>query len=390
MIHTIAVGLIVLSMGLACLYAAFIILHRPKKVSSPLLTRYPRVSVLLTLRNMDDGLEENLSSVFSCTYPDYTVLCAVDSLQDPCMEMVERVRARFPRVPSTVVAAGHTQTSNPKISKLAQLERRSDAELFWILDSDIRVAPDTLTVLVQEHIERDTGIVFCPIRCRGARTFGSVLEMSYLNFFLSGSVISAWGLLRQRVVVGKSLLVDRCAIDQFGGFSYFADVLAEDHWLGEAFARSGFSVRCNYTWVDNIKETSTVKIFFDRLVRWAKLRYNLKRPVYLLEFLLNPLAMVLVCIPFLGAPAIPLAGAVVFLRIILEYLVLVAVDEEGRKKISVLCALPAAVIVKDLLMMAVYVMPFFSSTITWRGGRVRIGRDTLIPFCPESRLLDGA
>jgi ceramide glucosyltransferase len=390
MLHTFAVGLIVLSMGLAFLYAVFIILHRPKRVSSYRLTRYPRVSVLLTLRNMDDGLEENLSSVFSCTYPRYTVLCAVDSLQDPCMEVVERVRARFPGVPSMVVAAGHTQTSNPKISKLVQLERRSDAELFWILDSDIRVAPDTLTALVHEHVERDTGIVFCPIRCRGARTFGSVLEMSYLNFFLSGSVISAWGLLRQRVIVGKSLLIDRRAIEQFGGFSYFADVLAEDHWLGEAFSRSGFSVRCNYTWVDNIKETSTVKIFFDRLVRWAKLRYNLKRPVYLLEFLLNPLAMVLVCIPLLGATAIPLAGAFVFVRIILEYLVLFAVDEAGRKKISVLCALPAAVLVKDLLMMAVYVIPFFSSTITWRGGRVRIGRDTLIPFCPESRLIDGA
>jgi hypothetical protein len=116
----------------------------------------------------------------------------------------------------------------------------------------------------------------------------------------------------------------------------------------------------------------------------------LKRSVYLLEFFLNPLAMALVCIPLLGASAIPLIGIVVFLRIILEYSVLFAVDETGRKKISVLCALPAAVLVKDLLMIAVYVMPFFSSTITWRGGRVRIGRDTLIPFCPENRLLDGA
>jgi ceramide glucosyltransferase len=367
MIQTVALGLIVLSMGLACLYAAVIILHRPKKGAlSPPLPRYPRVSVLLTLRNMDDGLEENLSSVFSISYPDYSVLLAVDSLQDPCMGAVERVRARFPEVPSTVIAAGHTQTCNPKISKLAQLEKRSDAGLFWVLDSDVRVAPDTLTALVHEHIVRDAAIVFCPIRSGGARTFGSILEMSYLNFFLSGSILSAWKIFRQRVIVGKSLLIDRRAIEQFGGFSYFADV-----------------------WVDNIKETSSIRTFFDRLARWALLRFHLKRPVYLLEILLNPLALVLICIPLFGRAALPLAGIVVALRIALEYLVYFAVDGD-RKRFAVLCALPAAVIVKDRLMIAVYLMPFFSSSINWRGGRIRIGRDTLIPFVPESSLLDGA
>jgi ceramide glucosyltransferase len=214
--------------------------------------------------------------------------------------------------------------------------------------------------------------------------------MSYLDFFLSGSVLSAWNLMRQRVIVGKSLLIDRRAIDRFGGFSYFADVLAEDHWLGEAFARSGFSVRCNYTWVENIKETSSVKTFFNRLARWAKLRYHLKRPLYLLEPLLNPLAVTLLCIPFLGKAALPLAAMAILMRIALEYLVLFAVDEAGRKRISLLCTLPVAVLVKDFLMLAVYILPFFSSTINWRGGRLRIGRDTRIPFSPEIRLLDGA
>ncbi len=391
MVHLFAGGLIVLSMGFACLYTALIVMHRPRKATSKRqLSRYPRVNVFLTLRNMDDGLEENLTSVFSCDYPDYTVLLAVDTLQDPCIAAVERVRSRFPGISSKVIAAGHTQTSNPKISKLARLERECDAELFWVLDSDIRVGPGTLGVLVHEYLASDAGIVFSPIRGGGARTFGSILEMSYLNFFLSGSVLCAWNLMRQRVIVGKSLLIDRQAIDQFGGFSYFADVLAEDHWLGETFARSGFPVRCNYTWVDNIKESSTVATFFNRIARWAKLRYHLKRPLYLLEPLLNPLAIIFICMPFLGKAALPFAGAALALRIILEYIVLLAVGGQGRNRISVMCMLPAAVLVKDLLMIAVYVMPFFSSTITWRGGRIRIGRDTLIPFGQESRLLDGA
>jgi ceramide glucosyltransferase len=391
MVHLLAGGLIVLSMGFACLYAALIVIHRPRPgASNRPLSRYPRVNVLLTLRHMDDGLEENLSSVFSCGYPNYSVLLAVDTMQDPCIATVERVRSRFPGISSKVIAAGHTQTSNPKISKLSRLERECDAELFWVLDSDIRVGPGTLSALVHEYLVRDAGIVFSPIRGDGARTFGSILEMSYLNFFLSGSVLCAWNLMRQRVIVGKSLLIDRQAIDQFGGFSYFADVLAEDHWLGEAFARSGIPVRCNYTWVDNIKESSSVATFFNRIARWAKLRYHLKRPLYLLEPLLNPLAIILLCLPFLGKAAMPIAGAALLLRIVLEYIVLLAVEGHRGNRIADLCALPAAVLAKDLLMIAAYVMPFFSSTINWRGGSIRIGRDTLIPFGRESRLLDGA
>ena len=254
----------------------------------------------------------------------------------------------------------------------------------------MRVAPETLRALVAEHLHRDARIVFSPIRCRGARTFGSVIEMSYVNFFLSGSVLTAWKLLRQRVIVGKSLLIERKTLDHFGGFAYFADVLAEDHWLGETFAQSGFPVRCNYTWVDNIKETSTVKNYFDRMNRWAKLRFNLKRPVYLLEILLNPLALVLLFLPFLKTSALPLAVAVIALAGRPGISGVFRDQRQRPRRLPVILALAPAAIVKDLLMLVVYFMPFFSHTVTWRGGTIRIGKYTLIAFSQENLLYDGA
>ena len=42
------------------------------------------------------------------------------------------------------------------------------------------------------------------------------------------------------MIVGKSLLIERKTLDQFGGFAYFTDVLAEDHWLGETFCPERF------------------------------------------------------------------------------------------------------------------------------------------------------
>jgi cellulose synthase/poly-beta-1,6-N-acetylglucosamine synthase-like glycosyltransferase len=379
MITTIAVAVIALSMGFTFLYATQIVLHRRRiSVRDLDLPSYPTVSVFLTLRNVDDGLEENLTAVFSLDYPNYDVYLAVDTIEGPCMEAAERVRSRFPGVRSTVVAVGYSRVHNPKIDKLTQLERRSDATLFWVLDSDVRVGPQTLRALVSEYLYRDTRLVFSPIRCQGARTFGSVLEMSYVNFFMSGSIVTAWKMFRQRVIVGKSLLIERKALENFGGFAYFAEVLAEDYWLGEIFVQCGFSVRCNYTWVDTIKETSTVKNYFDRMSRWAKLRFNLKRPIYLLEIALNPLALVLLFLPLLKAYALPLTLIVIFLRVALEYLVFFAINDGDRRRPFVILALAPAALVKDFLQLLVYFMPFFSHTVTWRGGTIRIGKNTLI------------
>jgi ceramide glucosyltransferase len=383
MITTIAAAVIAMSMGFTVVYATLIVLHRHRiRVRDLNLPSYPSVSVFLTLTNLDDGLEENLTSVFSLDYPNYEVYLAVDRMEDPCIEVLERVRARFPGVRSIVVAVGHSPEHNPKIDKLAQLARQSDAPLIWVLDSDVRVVPQTLRALVSEHLHHDARLVFSPIRCHGARTFGSVIEMSFINFFMSGNIITAWQMLRQRVIVGKSLLIERKTLDHFGGFAHFADVLAEDYWLGETFAQGGFSVRCNYTWIDTIKETSTVKNYIDRMTRWAKLRFNLKRPVYLLEILLNPLALVLLFIPLLKTYALPLALIVISLRIALEYLVFFAINDIDRRRLPVVLALAPAALAKDFFLLFVYFIPFFSHTVTWRGGTIRIGKKTLIGLQP--------
>ena len=46
--------------------------------------------------------------------------------------------------------------------------------------------------------------------------------------------------------------------------------------------------------------------------------------------------------------------------------------------------------VKDLLMLVVYLMPFFSRTITWRGCKIRIGKYTLLTFNQKNLLHDDA
>jgi ceramide glucosyltransferase len=388
MATTFAIVVIAVSIGLSFLYATLIVLHRRRIPFCDMnLTCYPKTNVFLTLRNLDDGLEENLTSVFTIDYPNFDVYLGVDDVNDPCAKVAERVRARFPGISSTVIAIGNSQINNPKINKLAFLEQRSYAPLIWVLDSDVRVAPQTLRSLVREQL-LGAQIVFSPIRCRGARTLGGIIEMSYVNFFMSGNILTAWKLMRQRVIVGKSLLIERNALEAIGGFAYFADVLAEDFMLGEIFTQNGFSVRCNYTWIDNIKEVSTIKKYFDRMNRWAKIRFNLKRPIYLLEILLNPLALVLLFLPVLKMNAFPLALAISFFRVTLEYIVYFSINAGQRHRPFVMMAIAPAALIKDLLLFVIYFLPFFSNTVTWRGNTIRIGKKTRIIFNPRHLLYD--
>jgi ceramide glucosyltransferase len=118
------------------------------------------------------------------------------------------------------------------------------------------------------------------------------------------------------------------------------------------------------------------------MTRWAKLRFNLKRPLYLLEILLNPLALVLLFIPLLKTYAFPLALIVISLRVALEYLVFFAINDIDRRRFPVVLALAPAALAKDLLLLFVYFIPFFSHTVTWRGGTIRIGKKTLIGLQP--------
>jgi ceramide glucosyltransferase len=388
MVTSIAIALVAASMCCMVLFAAMIVLHAGTVAAHDLnLPFYPKTSVFLTLRSLDDGLEENLTSVFSLDYPDFDVYFAVDAMDDPCVQAAQRVRARFPAIKTAILQVDQSQAHNPKVNKLARLEEQSDAPLVWVLDSDVRVDSNALRALVSEHLHHGAKMVFSPIRCQGARTFGSVVEMSYVNFFMSGSILTTWKLFRKRVVVGKSLLIERKALDAVGGFACFADVLAEDYWLGETFAKRGFSVQCGKEWIDTIKETTTIKTYFSRMGRWAKLRFNLVRPIYLLEILLNPLALVLVFLPLLKTSALPLALIVIFVRVAMEYLAFFAINHADRRRIAVILALAPAALAKDLLMLFVYFIPFFSNTVAWRGNTIRIGNKTRITFNQENSSL---
>jgi ceramide glucosyltransferase len=373
--------LLAISSGVLCLFTAFTVaFRRGKKPAGPEARVYPFASLLKPVKNIDDDMGANLESFYRLDYPSYEVLFAVDDFEDPCVTILRDLQARYPKIQTTIMATGHSPFENPKVHKLARLESKSRGGILWATDSNVRVAPDALRRLVDEYLDHDAKVVFSPIRGSLSRTFGSLVENSSLNFFASGSIIASWFLGRQPIVVGKSILVERAALETFGGFGYFKDYLAEDYLLGETFKKSGFRVSTNCTWVTNVNQTATLKSFFKRLSRWAKLRYHLRRPVYLAEILLNPIVIALVGWAAFGRKgglilALTLAG-----KIALEYVNFIFVNRQDARRPRNHLLFPAAVVTKDLVLFAIYFTPFFSRQVDWRGERITIGKNTLIPI----------
>jgi ceramide glucosyltransferase len=385
--------LLAMSGTVLCLFTGFTVaFRRGRNSSGPGIRRYPFVSLLKPVKNIDDDMSANLESFYGLDYPAYEVLFAVDDFKDPCVAILRDLKSRHPQIPTTIVATGHPPFENPKIHKLARLESKSRGSLFWATDSNVRVAPDSLRRLVDEHLAHDAKVVFSPIRGSSSRSFGSLIENSGLNFFTSGSVIAAWFLGRQPIIVGKSILVEREALETFGGFGYFKDYLAEDFLLGEAFKKSGFRVSTNCTWVTNVNQTTTLRGCFNRLSRWAKLRYHLRRPVYLAEILLNPIVIASAGWAAFGRRGWAVLAATAAVKIAVEYANFLFVNPEDALRLRNHLLFPAAVVAKDLVFFAVYLTPFFSRQVEWRGGRIAVGRRTLIriPANVDNLVYEGA
>lgn len=369
--------IISISLAINLTYTLLVLFFSEKKRAVFKEENYPSVSILKPIKDLDDEMEDNIISFFELDYPDYEILFGVDSMEDPASRLIERVMQRYSHIKARIIETGHRADINPKVNKLATLEKFSSGDLYWITDSNIRVDKHTLHSLAEENIKNRAQLVFSPIRGSGSRSFGSIMENNYLSHYLSGNVLGAWTFFKKEVVVGKSMLIEKKALNSFGGFSYFKDFLAEDQVMGETFKRCGFNVSTNGTWVTNYNNSSTLMSFYSRMSRWSKIRLNMHRNIYLTEIFTNSTAIVLLLVLFDSRQIFRLFPAVIVLRTLIEFIAMLAINGPDKTTFLSMITLPFTVIVKDIILLLAWITPFFSNSVRWRGGTINIGKGTL-------------
>lgn len=110
----------------------------------------PPVVVLLPVRGLDEGFDENLRAILSQTYPRYRLVVVADRADDPGAVRALALAAEQPRVRAALILSdpsGMGGKVNALRTALARLRPEDAAVVF--ADADVRPDPDWLRQLVQ-------------------------------------------------------------------------------------------------------------------------------------------------------------------------------------------------------------------------------------------------
>jgi ceramide glucosyltransferase len=224
------------------------------------------------------------------------------------------------------------------------------------------------------------GLVSNLIRGMGGYSVGAVFENLHLNTFVMGSVSFLDRFLKIPCVVGKSMLMRKTDLKTIGGFAAVKDVLAEDYLIGKLIHESGKQVVLSRHMIDNVNEYWGIRKFLNRHTRWGKLRWQIGGPRYMSELFCNPVFMAFLFLVFMGPSRLSVAFALAV------SLFKAAGDSILGRRIGTDMKASSYVLgpLKDILIGLIWFVPLLSNTISWRGNRYIIGKDSMLAPCPES------
>ena len=365
--------LIALGLGLVALswWSQHSLLRQPEPETPRAL---PPVSVLKPLKGRDPALEDNLASFFQLDHPCYELVFGVQDADDPALDVVRRVCARFPRVPTRIVVDSRRMGLNPKVNNLANMLRHARYEVLLVSDSNVRVDRDYLKDLCA-HLQRPgTRLVTSPIRASGAEGLGGAVESLQLNTFVMGGVAALNQAIGRPCVVGKSMMLRRSDLEAVGGLEHLVRYLAEDQVCGEDVAAAGGRIALSSRPVDNVLGDLSLKRAIDRHLRWARIRRRMSPLGYASEILANPVALSAV-----AAVVVPIPLTIGLFAVALGACATLAALSERRLGLRrPLVLYPALELLRSLMVAALWAVPFFSCSVNWRGHRFRIGPRTLL------------
>lgn len=332
-------------------------------------TYLPPISILKPLAGVDEGLENSLRSFFLQEYPEFEILFAIHTENDPAGRVVRRLQREFPKVRSRLVVSGDGGSPNRKVNSLQQMLRHARYEVLVASDSDVYVEKNMLLSIASELDDASVGLVTCPYRAVAGRSFWSVLEAIGMNTEFLGGVLTARMLEGMKFALGALVGIKRSVLEDIGGFSRLREYLADDFVLGQFVAAAGYRVTLSSHPVEHRIGAQSFAVSLGHRLRWNRSTRRSRPQGYCGQVFTNPIALGCLLIA-LKPPLWPLCALALVIRIgaactIAEW---VLNDTETRRRLYLIP-------LQDLSSFVTWIAGFFGNAVSWRDIKYRVLSD---------------
>jgi ceramide glucosyltransferase len=345
----------------------------------------PPVSILKPVRGVDCEAYENFASFCQLDYPEYELIFAVAESDDPVVPVIEKLQADFPRCSIRLIKGVARIGTNRKVNSLCRLVHEAKYDVLVMSDSDVRVTPDYLGVVVPPFADPLVGAVTGFCRCM---TAGSVAADLYaLGMYMDstpGALVARKLEGKMQFAFGWTMATTKKHLSEIGGWEAMANHHSDDFELGNRIARRGYRVElmCEPVWM--VFPQESIGQYFRHELRWSIGLKNVRPTAYWWLILTHGLPWALLA-SALAARAgwqwIAAGYIVAYLGLRLGLAWTTATwglgDNAAWKKLWL-------VPLRDALSFMAWVGGFFSERILWRGLVFRVKNGQLFPMSNAS------
>lgn len=216
-----------------------------KETAEPSSTFTPFLSIIAPCRGLDQGLRENVASLFRQRYPAYELIFVTDRADDPCLGVIQEVisaEAGREGTPARVVIAGDAIDGGQKVHNLRVAVTKVDSrsEVLVFVDTDARPHSDWLQSLVAPLADKKIGAA------TGYRWFvaGDGGFASHLRSVWNGSIASALGgRADKNFCWGGSTAIRKSTFDELQIAERWRGTVSDDFTMTRVLQEAKLSIR---------------------------------------------------------------------------------------------------------------------------------------------------
>ncbi len=325
------------------------------------------VAVVRPLCGLERFSEETLASGFRLDYPNYELVFCVASSADPVIPLARRLMDAHPHIPARLLVGDDRISDNPKLNNCVKGWEAADRDWVILADSNVLMPANYIDRMLAAW-RPDTGLVCStPIGAR-PEGFWAEVECAFLNT-LQARWQYAGEMLGLGFAQGKSMLWHKPLLESRGGIRALASDIAEDAAATKLVRSAGLKVHLVDRPFDQPLGVRELAEIWARQLRWARLRRVTFPLFFAPEVLTSPVLPALALATLAGLPALAAVGAVLaFLA--LWYGAEIALARRAGWHLS--WRMPAAFLVRDLIIPPLWAAAFATRNVVWRGNAMHL------------------